>query len=355
MRRGLMKWEPAELPEASLTARTERVQAALAAAGFDALVIYTNNVRPAAVTYLTAFTPYWSDAILLLPRQGRSVFATSLSKRVLNWIRSTNPVSEVVNTPRPGVVLGAQLAADKNVRRVGVLEFDMLPFGIFDDLTKGAPATEFADATEAFASVRQYLDETEIALIGRTDELVRRALVAPSPGMEAGAYLGLVEETARDGGAEEAYLAVAPDLRAGSRFIRNPGALVLGDCVAVSASVALKGCWIRRTRSFAAVGAAQAVFAGAEAWWERGACALDAGQSIGRQVQAAVARLPGARLKSWMAEGCRGSYPLQVIASPSADATPLAGSLVVLTVALEIDGLNWLAAAPFVIDKIDPR
>ena len=73
------------------------------------------------------------------------------------------------------------------MRRVGVLEFDMLPFGIFDDLTKGAPATEFADATEAFASVRQYLDETEIALIGRTDELVRRALVAPSPGMEAGA------------------------------------------------------------------------------------------------------------------------------------------------------------------------
>jgi hypothetical protein len=53
-----------------------------------------------------------------------------------------------------------------------------------------------------------------------------------------------------------------------------------------------------------------------------------------------------------MAEGCRGSYPLQVIASPSADATPLAGSLVVLTVALELDGLNWLAAAPFVIDKI---
>jgi hypothetical protein len=166
------------------------------------------------------------------------------------------------------------------------------------------------------------------------------------------AHLGLVEETVRDGGAEEAYLAVAPDLRAGSRFVRNPGALVLGDCVAVSASVALKGCWIRRTRSFAADGVAQAVFARAEAWWERGGCALDAGQSIGRQVQAAVARLSGARLKSWIAEGCRGSYPLQVIASPSADAVPLAGSLVVLTVALEIDGLNWLAAAPFVIDKI---
>ncbi len=72
------------------------------------------------------------------------------------------------------------------------------------------------------------MDETEIALIGRTDELVRRALVAPSPGMEAGALLGLVEETVRDGGAEEAYLAVAPDLRAGSKFVRNPGALVVG-------------------------------------------------------------------------------------------------------------------------------
>ncbi len=352
MRRGLMKWEPAELPEAILTARRERVQAALAAAGFDALLIYTNNVRPAAVTYLTAFTPYWSDAMLLLPRRGPSVFATSLSKRVLNWIRSTNPVSDVVNTPQPGVVLGAQLVADKNVRRVGVLEFDMLPFGIADDLSKGAPALEFADATEAFASVRQYLDEAEIALIGKTDELVRRALVAPSPGMEAGALLGLVEETVRDGGAEEVYSAVAPDLQAGTKFVRNPGALVLGDCVAVSASVALKGCWVRRTRSFAAGGTAQAVFAGAATWWEQGGCVLRAGQPIGRQVQAAVARLPGARLESWIAEGCRGSYPLQVIASPSADAAPLAGSLVVLTVALEIDGLNWLGAAPLVIDKI---
>ncbi len=352
MRRGLMKWDPSELPKACLTARTERVQAALAAAGFDALVIYTNNVRPAAVTYLTAFTPYWSDAMLLLPRQGLSVFATSLSKRVLNWIRSTNPVSEVVNTPRPGVVLGAQLAADKNVRCVGVLEFDMLPFGIADDLAKGAPALEFADATEAFVSVRQYLDEAEIALIGKTDALVRQALAAPSPGIEAGALLGLVEEMVRGGGAEEAYLAVAPDLRADCRFMRNPGALVLGDCVAVSASVALKGCWVRRTRSFAASGAAQVVFAKAEAWWKEGECVLRAGQPIGRQLQAAVARLPGARLKSWTAEGCRGSYPLQVIASPSADAAPLAGSLVVLTVTLEIDGLNWLAAAPFVIEKI---
>jgi hypothetical protein len=350
MRRGLMKWDPSELPTACLTARTERVQAALGAAGFDALLIYTNNVRPAAVTYLTAFTPYWSDAILMLPRQGRSVFATSLSKRVLNWIRSTNPVSEIVNSPRPGVVLGAQLAADKNVRRVGVLEFDMLPFGISDDLTKGAPSLEFADATQLFASVRQYLDEAEIALIGKTDTLVWQALAAPSPGMKAGEFLGLIEETLRDAGAEETYLAVAPDLRVDSVFVRNPGALALGDCVAVSASVALKGCWVRRTRSFAGGGAAEAAFARAEAWWTQNECALRAGQAIGCQVQAAVARLPGARLKSWTAEGYRGSYPLQVVASPSADAGPVAGSLVVLTVALEIDGLNWLAAAPFVIE-----
>src|SRR5580658_1160734 len=227
-----MKWDPSELPKACLTARTERVQAALGATGFDALVIYTNNVRPAAVTYLTAFTPYWSDAVLLLLRHGSSVLATSLSKRVLNWIRSTNPVSEIVNTPRPGAVLGAQLATDKNVRRVGVLEFDMLPFGISDDLSRGAPGLEFVDATQVFASVRQHLDEAEIALIGKTDAMVRQALTAPLPGMEAGAFLGLVDESLRDAGAEETYLAIAPDLRADSGFVRNPGRLVLGDCFA---------------------------------------------------------------------------------------------------------------------------
>ena len=120
MRRGLMGRDESELPVAALEARLTRLRAAMQSGGFDAVLVYTNNVRPSAVTYLTGFTPYWSDALLLVGRTGAPVFATALSKRVSEWIRTTDPVSEILNTPKPGSALGALLAkdsADKARRR----------------------------------------------------------------------------------------------------------------------------------------------------------------------------------------------------------------------------------------------
>ena len=70
MRRGLMGWDEAELPRSVLTARLERLQAAMAHQGLEALILYTNLVRPAAVCWLTGFTPYWIESLLLVPRSG---------------------------------------------------------------------------------------------------------------------------------------------------------------------------------------------------------------------------------------------------------------------------------------------
>ena len=104
MRRGLMGWNAEELPVATLEARLTRLRAAMAKAGLDAFIIYTNNTRPSAVAYVTGFTPYWSDALMLVPRSGAPVFATALSKRVSEWIRTTDPLSEIVNTPKPAAI-----------------------------------------------------------------------------------------------------------------------------------------------------------------------------------------------------------------------------------------------------------
>ena len=49
MRRGLMGWNAEELPVAALEARLARLRAEMDAAGMDAFIVYTNNVRPAAV------------------------------------------------------------------------------------------------------------------------------------------------------------------------------------------------------------------------------------------------------------------------------------------------------------------
>ena len=77
MRRGLMRRDENELPLDVLGERIARVQAAMTRDGLDALVFYTNIVRPSAVTWLTGFTPYWSDGLLLLRRNGTPVFATA--------------------------------------------------------------------------------------------------------------------------------------------------------------------------------------------------------------------------------------------------------------------------------------
>ena len=79
-----------ELPQGVLAARLDGLRAVMARDGLDAFVCYTNLVQPSAVTYLTGFTPYWSDGLLLVPRSGAPVFATALSKRVAGWIASTN-------------------------------------------------------------------------------------------------------------------------------------------------------------------------------------------------------------------------------------------------------------------------
>lgn len=347
MRRGLMVRDENELPQGVLVTRIEGLRAAMARERLDGFVCYTNLVQPGAVTYLTGFTPYWSDGLLLVPKTGAPVFATALSKRVAGWIASTNPVSEIVNTPKPGAAVGARLAA-QDARRLGVLELDRLPGGLYDEIVGAAPVVELIDGSAVFATLRRRIDPAERALIERADTLARTALaqIDPIEARDAGTVAGLVEKEARLLGAEEAYIAVAPDLAADRRLIRVSRPLPLADRFALRASVAYKGSWVRRIRTFAR-GAGEAV-ARADAWFEMLTASIAPGRPIGAQLAARVDTLRSAALRSWMAESPIGSYPLETIASsglPDRDGVPNSG-FAVLTVELAVEGMPWLGAAP---------
>src|SRR5437899_4233935 len=168
MRRGLMGWDQEELPKSALSARLERLQAAMARENLDALLLYTNLVRPAAVCWLTGFTPYWIESLLLVPASGTPMLATALSKRVADWIRTTAWLDEIVNTPKPGTAIGQRLVA-AGCKRVGVLELDALPAGLYDDVTAAAPAVELVEASATFVGSRRVIDAAERALIERAD------------------------------------------------------------------------------------------------------------------------------------------------------------------------------------------
>jgi hypothetical protein len=347
MRRGLMGWNAEELPKAALEARIARLRAAMQRGGVDAALFYTNLVQPSAVTWLTGFTPYWSDGMLLLGGQGAPVFATALSKRVANWIRTTDTLSEIVNTPKPGAAVGKRLA-DAGCKRVGVLQLDALPAGLDAEIVGAAPGLEFVDLSGVFAGVRRTIDDAERGLIGRADHLARSALdqIDVDGATDAGAVAGQVEKHARLGGAEEAYIAVAADLDRDRRLVRVAGSLPLAGRFAVRASVAYKGAWVRRIRSLGRDEAARRAYAAAGAWLANVATAIEPGLPLDDQLAARLKDLPGAALRKATAESCIGSYPLEAIAD-----APTAGGYLVLTVELSLDGMPWLGATPAFVQR----
>ena len=362
MRRGLMGWDEAELPKSALAARLARLQAAMARENFDALLLYTNLVRPAAVCWLTGFTPYWIESLLLVPANGTPMLATALSKRVADWIKTTAWLDEIVNTPRPGTAIGQRLTGCK---RVGVLEYDALPAALYDDVVAAAPTVELIDASTMFASVRSHIDDAERGLIEKADALAVAALgQVDASATDAGALAGLVEKHARLAGAEEAYIAIAPDLDLDRRLIQVSGPVPLARRFAVRASIAYKGAWVRRTRSFARDPQGARAIASGEAWLTKLVSWRSAGAPfeivISACLAAELAVIGGvhvSELKGWMAENCTGSYPLEVVASSRVGGRymPEAGTFLVVSVELALDDVPWLGAAPmFVRPGLEP-
>ena len=344
MRRGLMAWDANEIPLETLAARLGRLRAAMAVNGEDALLLYTNFIRPGAVCWLTAFSPYWADGILMVPREGEPVFATTLSNRVASWVQSVKPVGALLHSPYPGTALAARMKQD-GAKRVAILELDAFPGGVYDELEAGLDGVDIVEGAASFAAARAVPDAAERGVLRHADAIARAALALLDPATmpHAGAAVGAVEQHARLAGAEEAYIAIAPDLDNDLRFIRVSGGRELGTRFAVRATIAYKGSWVRRIRSCARDAAEAATMAQAENWLDALAQAIDPAQPLGPQIAAALPNLPNATLKTWIAEAVLGTNPLAVIATPLSDTATMPAR--VLTIRLNLGNMPWWGAS----------
>lgn len=338
MRRGLMAWDSDEIPVRTLKDRAARLQAAMVAAGQGAMILYTNFIRSAAVSHLVGFSPYWADGILLVPADGEPVFATTLSKRVGSWIQTVKPVGDLVNTASPGKVLGERLAK-LGVRRVAILELDAFPGGLYAELAAALPGVEFVDGSDTFATARAPADAVEHLLLERTDAMAQNALRAlPSGVGDIGSAVGAVEVHARLKGAEEVYVAIAPNLDADRRFLRLSGARPLGRRYAIRATVAYKGSWVRHTRTYSRDSADQPAIDRADAWFKASASSNPRGGLLDHSIAAA-----NMRVHDWFFETAVGTRPLAVIASPSLATFDRAPALI-WSVSSTIEGVPWCGA-----------
>jgi Creatinase/Prolidase N-terminal domain len=340
MRRGLMGWSEADLPLAVVRERLSRLQAALKSEGLGGLVLYTNIARPAAVSFLTGFTPYWSEGLLLVPAAGEPVFATALSKRVSGWIRSVMPIGAIENAPRPAAAIGRKLA-EQNIHKVGVLELDMFPAAQIALLIGNDKAVVLEDATALFRSVRVRVDPAEIALVRRADELARHCLETFDRGDDARRMAGDIETRARLAGAEEVFVGINPDPGRSNAFLRCDRLGALGERFAVRLSLALRGSWVRRSITLSRNSEERSGFTAADAAFER---ALAASSAAPAAVKALRDGFPG-EITGWTIEACVGSYPLEVVAC-SGGTPAFSGILPISIVSAEADvnGVRWQAA-----------
>jgi hypothetical protein len=181
-----------------------------------------------------------------------------------------------------------------------------------------------------FASLRGKADPAEIALAGKSARMAHQALLH-AQGDTLNAMIAAVERQARLCGADEIYIAAAPDLARSSRFLRIEGEQALGETYALRATVAYKGTWVRLVRTF---------------------CPADLAQQAASRLAEAVAQLPSERgfagFASWLVEGCRMAQPLEALmgARLSAANPPLPGALVSVQGALALDGGTVLVGAP---------
>ena len=337
MRRGLISWSRAELPEAVLDARVAAVQAAMAKAGLDALVVYTTPARAAGVAWLAGFVPYWNQGLLVIERTGQPLLISALSNRVNGWMRKNAHVRDVRNAARIGAEVAGVIAERTAKARIGVVDLLRLPSAVIIDMASSGHGIE--DGSAVLASLRAVADPADLALHFRAAAIAHRALGAIPPGeTDANAVVAAIDGEARRLGAEEAYPALAVDLERSLNLVRLDGAARLGALSAIRLSVAYKGAWVRITRTLARDEALAARIA-----------------TAAEHLATAVTSLPSADAlassKTWLIEGTRTTAPLEPLAGTMIDdaVALVPGSLVNVQATFEIDGMPVLTGGPALI------
>ena len=342
MRRGLISWSPEEMPVSTLESRVSRLQQAMQEQGLGAVLLHTSFAHPAAVHWLTNFTPYWSEALLVVLPKGTPVLLAALTQRVHPWIREVSHLGDVITAPGLGVSALSYL--DEHAApgaRVGFVGLEALPWSTAQPLMNSGWGPKLTDISELFGQLRQPADMTELRLAARAERMAEVTLKSsPMNARTTNAWASVLEAKARLDGAEELLQRIAPDLDLSPTLQRLEGDFPLGEKSAVELSLAYKGAWVRLTQMVCS-GPQPASWLAAQSWFERAWRSMRAPHADLSQ-----AGVPPGRMVSWTVQSCVGAEPLQVVSADAGFAPCVlpAQALVLLTVQLQLTDGPWYAS-----------
>jgi hypothetical protein len=243
VKRGLIAWNPAEIPPAVFAHRIDAVRQVMQAQDLPALVVYAELWRSNQARFYANFMPYFNRALLIIPVQESPTLLCGLSPRVYKWIQSVTSIEDI----RPGKNFAdplTQLAAERNWKKIGMLDAAQLPWDMY----------------QAIQGMK--LDVVDIASTGifrpatdRTELNMRSKAVAITAGVLAGAmptaigaldhhFVGRLEGALRRAGAEDLIIMLSN----GEAPPALPSGAVLRDGFSVSVAMEYRGHWIRLSR-----------------------------------------------------------------------------------------------------------
>lgn len=360
MRRGLMAWSQQEVPAGLLESRIARLVSGMRSQGLACLLAYTDIARPAAVSALTHFIPYWSNGVLLVTPSAEVRLVATLSRRVAGWIRSTSRLDGLINTIDLGGGLVDQLRElGAGTARVGVVELNSFPTSVVAAVRNGHPSIELRDATELLVSALAVKELCPRSAQERCMHIARSALEVGALAAHCGdanAVVAAADGMARREGAEEILVAVAPDAARDPRLRRIEGTTPLGETYLFQVSIAYKGHWMRLGRTLNTAGPDPWI-SEADALFERAAGEIASGESPHRALHAVLSNLSNSRLDSWRVEAAHGGLALAVVAGspPFTSGKPATYGPLTLTARLRREESWWFGATPIVLEHTNSR
>jgi Xaa-Pro dipeptidase len=188
------------LPSSEFAERVKKVQAELRREGLDVFVGYSSECESATSRYLTGFWPFFDFCTVVVPAEGKAVLVTG-GPESLEFAKAFSQVPAIevnpllVETSAPEWVPQVTGESFKEIlpracgftpKRVGVGNWNIFPFVLFEDLKKGAPGAEFVPSDELLIRVMAIKSDEEIPYIVEafriTEEAMKAALSEAEPG-----------------------------------------------------------------------------------------------------------------------------------------------------------------------------
>jgi hypothetical protein len=206
VKRGLIVWDPDELPRAALDLRIERLRKATLSLDAPAALVASDVWRSNHARALVNFMPFWSRSLLVVPLEGEPVLICGHSPRVYAWVRTVT----IADLRPGGSLVGSlvDLVAEKGWARLAAVDRGGLPYDIHTGLA--AAKVELLDLPPADAFDPR--DSVERGMRKNSVETTRRlveASLASAPGENERALVSRLERALRRGGMEDVVLWVS--------------------------------------------------------------------------------------------------------------------------------------------------